>query len=817
VTDALRTQLAASLGDAYTIERELGGGGMSRVFLAHEIRFDRRVVVKVLMPELAAGLSVERFEREIALAAQLQQANIVPVFTAGESGGLPYYMMPFAEGESLRVRMERSRVPPVEAVAALRDVARALAYAHAHGVVHRDIKPENVLLSGGTAVVTDFGIAKAVSASKTKAPGGTLTVVGTSIGTPAYMAPEQAVGDEVDARADLYAWGVIAYELLSGRHPFAGKATTQQMIAAHIAEMPALLSVPEGKVSPSLVALIMRCLSKNPSDRPSSAGEVLTTLDEIAQQPDWRPLGGSPRGSRRTVLLGTGALVLVLAVGLFMVGRSRERAPASAGANTAVNSGGARAITTIAVLPFDNQSGDQKDEYFSDGMTDELAHALARIPTVRVAGRTSSYAYKGRHAGAHEVGRALNVSGVIAGSVRRSGDRLRITAELTNASDGLVMWTGSYTSDAKDVFQVQDSVTRAIVAALVPTLRGSVAAGLAESSRGTTDPVAYDLYLQGHYLWTRRNTQNLLRAADLFREAIARDSTFARAYGGLALVQSVLSQYTELPQDSAVVLASASATRALALDSSTADAHLALGTAFFHVNRHRDAEVKYRAGLQLDPGNVAGHMWLGDALMLQGKVEEALVEHRRAVELDPLSGVAHSALSGDYHQARRFDDAVESARRAVSLNEDNSAHVISLADALVFRGHADSAITVLEAFRRRNSTTTVRLLEALGTAYAAAARWSDVDAVRTELRARGSVRALVSDAIIAFASGHREPILAMLDAGERERVAIDMGVLTCDPQFDPLRTDPKYIAASHRQGIPTCTRTSRWPFPSRAK
>jgi serine/threonine-protein kinase len=260
VADALRERLQASLGAGHTLTRELGGGGMSRVFMARETRFGRDVVVKVLAPELAEGLSAERFEREIALAARLQQANVVPVLTAGDVDGLPWYTMPYVEGESLRVRMDRGLVPSGEAVSVLRDVARALAYAHGRGIVHRDIKPENVLLSGGAAVVTDFGIAKAVSASKTRAPGDGLTQLGTSIGTPAYMAPEQAAGDEVDHRADLDAWGVAAYELLAGRHPFAGRTTAQQLIAAHIAEAPVPLGTTAPHVPAPLAALVTRRL-----------------------------------------------------------------------------------------------------------------------------------------------------------------------------------------------------------------------------------------------------------------------------------------------------------------------------------------------------------------------------------------------------------------------------------------------------------------------------------------------------------------------------------------------------------------------------
>ena len=273
---SVRDQLQTTLGAAYTLGRELGGGGMSRVFVARDASLERDVVVKVLAPELAAGVSAERFTREIKLAAGLQQANIVPLLAAGETNGLPYYTMPFVDGLSLRARLERNgALPAGEAISVLRDVVRALAYAHEHGVVHRDIKPENILLSGDAAVVTDFGIAKALAASKTQAPGGTLTQVGTSIGTPAYMAPEQAAGDPAtDHRADLYALGCVAYEMLAGAAPFAGRPV-HQLFAAHMNDVPAPLAVRRPDAPRALAALVMRCLEKDPARRPQSAREVL--------------------------------------------------------------------------------------------------------------------------------------------------------------------------------------------------------------------------------------------------------------------------------------------------------------------------------------------------------------------------------------------------------------------------------------------------------------------------------------------------------------------------------------------------------------
>ena len=297
----MRDQLQKSLGDAYRLERELGGGGMSRVFLAEELRLERKVVVKVLSPDLAQGLSAERFEREIRTVAALQQANIVPVLTAGETDGLPFYTMPFVEGESLRAHLGRGPLAITEVVGIVKDVSKALAYAHQRGVVHRDIKPDNVLLSGGTAVVTDFGIAKAISAARTSAPDATLTQVGTSIGTPAYMAPEQAAGDaNIDHRADIYALGAMTYELLSGRQVFPDR-TAQRMLAAHMGEAPQPIAELRGDVPAPLAELVMQCLAKDPNERPQSAGDIVRVLETITS--------GSGTPVMPAVLLGRSAHV----------------------------------------------------------------------------------------------------------------------------------------------------------------------------------------------------------------------------------------------------------------------------------------------------------------------------------------------------------------------------------------------------------------------------------------------------------------------------------------------------------------------------
>lgn len=506
----LRAQLQTTLGDGYTLERELGGGGMSRVFVARENALGREVVVKVLAPELSASVSAERFTREIATAARLQQANIVPVLAAGTSGGVSYYTMPFVKGESLRALLARGITLSMhDRINVLRDVARALAYAHGEGVIHRDIKPDNILLSGGTAVVTDFGIAKAISAARTidgvapRDDNGTLTQVGSSIGTPAYMAPEQAVGESIDHRADLYAWGVVAYELLSDAHPFAGKTGTSQLIAAHIAETPRTLAEIAPSIPRDASALVMQCLAKNPTQRPTDANAILARLSAVAT-PSAEPATGSsplpPRSPFYAVAVSVAVLTLVGA-GLWAMRRASNgtaatgkaatgtTAPASIGADSSP-------VRSLVVLPFESVGGDTANAYFAEGMADELSNALTKVPGLQLAGRSSAAAYRGKQTSAQEIGAALSVGGVLVGSVRRAGGKIRVSSQLTNARTGLVMWSDSFERGAQDVFAVQDDIAKAIVRALQVTLAGGAnSAPLAD--RGTSDLEAYDLVWSG--------------------------------------------------------------------------------------------------------------------------------------------------------------------------------------------------------------------------------------------------------------------------------------------------------------------------------
>lgn len=525
MTDALQLQLQAALGSAYTIDRELGGGGMSRVFVARDIALGRDVVVKVLAPDLSEGLSAERFAREIRLAAALQDPHIVPLLSAGTtSEGLPYYTMPFVRGASLRERLNTRTIPAPEATRILRDIAVALQYAHEQGVVHRDIKPANVLLAGGSAVVTDFGIAKALLVSRTNAHT-TLTQRGTSLGTPAYMAPEQAVGDEADARADIYAWGVIAYELLAGAHPFASRTTAQQLIAAHIAETPASLTNAPAGIPPTLAQLVMRALEKEPGKRPQTAGELVDAIDAFGVSASGSPSSAPERSqwaSRATTRVAGIAAVAVAAVAGVWWFASRGEATT----NTEV----------IAVAPFRVSGADPSLGYLREGLVDLLATKLATGTMARaVDPRTLLAAW--RKAGAEErdldpvkaveTARDVGAGQLLVGSVVGDQRRITINAVLVNSGNGDTVTSAEEIGPADSLTALVDRL-----AAKLLTLR-STEATYRLASATSTSLSALRPYLEGRALFRRAR---FTEAVSQFNVSLDADSTFALA--GLALAEA---------------------------------------------------------------------------------------------------------------------------------------------------------------------------------------------------------------------------------------------------------------------------------------
>lgn len=795
--------LGKALSDRYVVERELGRGGMATVFLARDLRHARAVAIKVMLRDDMAPAGAERFLHEIGFAARLTHPHVLGVHDSGEANGLLYYVMPHVDGETLRTRLTREgALPLADATRLLRELADALAYAHARGVVHRDLKPENVLLSGGHAVVADFGIAKAIAAATNQATGGpsSLTATGVSLGTPAYMSPEQAVGDRnTDHRADLYALGVIAYEMLSGAHPFAGR-TAQGLVAAHLTEAPAPLGTRRPDVPPALAALVAQLLAKDPVGRPPSADAVVQALDAASTSPV-----PTLRKARRLTTAGVAALLLGVAAGTYAIWqRTMEDGPA--------------AIRTLAVLPFVNTGGNPADDYFSDGMTDELAHALVGLPGLRIAGRTSSYSFKGKSVSAQEIGRALDVDALVEGTVRRAGDRLRVTTQLVGTVDGKVLWDSVYESQSNDVFGVQDQFTRAVVAALAPALGTRPAnSPVLDVGRGTTDLEAYQLYLKGRYYWLARGGDNVARSIDYFRQAIARDPNFARAHAGLALAYNVLTVYIPDPLDSVPALTAASAERAVALDSTLADAQIAAALAQERGGQLRflDAMAHYRQAIALEPANPYAHHSFGFFLLGLGHTDEAVRELTRATQLDPLAKSAGTALAMALAFARRGPEAIAEARRVLVIDSTFALAVQTLALAQLISGEPDSAVRSLERARELSPGMPGRTAKLLF-AYAAAGRWADAERKRAELNdANGDHSGGIDVAFADYLFGEREPLVRLLMRETGQQRWHEQYLFGCNPLLDPLWTDERFRGAMRKLAIEPCALARPWPITAR--
>jgi serine/threonine-protein kinase len=468
--------LATTLSDRYRFERELGAGGMATVYLARDLKHDRDVAIKVLHPDLAESLGRERFLREIHLAAALTHPHILPLFDSGDAGGRMYYVMPSAEGSSLRDRLAATGPLPVDdAVRIASEVADALDYAHRHGVVHRDIKPENIMLHDGHALVADFGIGKAVLAAAAEGAQ-TLTQVGVSVGTPAYMSPEQAAGDTIDGRSDLFALGCMLYEMLTGEQPFAGP-TIQATIAKRFHHTPPTVGAMRAGLPPSLSDTVERLLEKEPDARYSTGAQVVSALRSSS-------------------------------------GQTPVVAPQEKG-------------QSVAVLPFTNLSASAGDAYFADGITEEIINVLASVPGLRVAARTSCFALKGKTEDLRVIGERLGVRHVLEGSVRKAGTRLRITAQLTGARDGYTVWSERFDREMTDVFALQDELASAIAGKLQLSLLDS---GESAPRKGPRNVEAYELMLKGRVLLGQRG-RAIVDAIPCFERAVLLDPELVDAWG----------------------------------------------------------------------------------------------------------------------------------------------------------------------------------------------------------------------------------------------------------------------------------------------
>jgi serine/threonine-protein kinase len=795
--DMLAT-LTRSLAPHYQVERELGRGGMSQLFLAREITLDRRVVVKVLPAELAAGVSVDRFKREIMLAASLQHPNIVGILAAGDVDGLPYFVMPYVEGRSLRDRLaSEGRLSVPETVRLLRDVARGLAYAHARGIVHRDVKPDNVLLSGGAAMLTDFGVAKALSSAHlTPRPGDpTLTSVGMSLGTPTYMAPEQAAADtNVDHRADLYAFGIMAYEVLVGAPPFENRPVAQ-ILVAHISEPPTPLSRRRPEIPAALAALIMRCLEKDPNRRPQAADELVAALDDPATvsgpvaSVTVPSVTASPvtaadprRWMRWAAAAGALAAVVVLAAVALRRGPPRGDSP-----------------HTVAVLPFANVSRDTADQYLADGLTDHLTGALTKVPGLRVASRTAASRFGSGSASVEEIARALNATALLEGTVQRAGGRVRLSARLVNAADGLTLWAETYDRQSADVLAIQDSISSAIVAALADAL-GTGQPAVSPAPRHAPDPEAYDLYLRGRFFLAKRGPDAIAQALDHFERATARDPAYAEAHAGMADALSLVPLYTDTPLDSVFPRALRAADRAVALDSGLAAAVASRAVLLNGAWQWEAAERDFTRALTLDSTNATVHQWFGEHLLVRGRIAEGARHLGRAAELEPLSPVITGSHALGLALLAEADEARRRVRRAVELDPDLAVTRFLAAAVYLYLDQADSAIAMIEPAVRQGAPVVATGL--LGYAFAVTGQPQRAAAELATLDTLGTAAWMPSAvARIHLGLGDVDAALTWLERAAERRDPHFSSETMASPVFDRLRGEPRFLALVGRVGL----------------
>jgi serine/threonine protein kinase/Tfp pilus assembly protein PilF len=761
--------LRAALKGRYEIQREIGQGAFATVYMARDTRHERSVALKVLNADPDSETGELRFIREIRLLASLQHPNILPLHDSGHVDALLYYVMPYVGGETLRTRMSRERqLHPDAAVSIACETADALAYAHAQGIIHRDIKPENILLSAGHAIVADFGIARAIDLAGVRQ----LTRTGSSSpGTPAYMSPEQLLSEgDIDGRTDIYSLGCVLYEMLTGKPPFAGKDGFVRRFTE-----PAPLPSSSRKDLPAwLDAVVVRALERSAVDRFPSAGEFARALamkgvfvsggvaSSQQQHDSSSPAAEPPRG--RAIYKSISAAPA----------KVREAQQAS-----------------IAVMPFANLSADPANEYFSDGITEEILNALASLPTLKVASRTSAFALKGKSLSIAEIGQQLNVKTVLEGSVRRIGQRVRITAQLIDTVDGYHLWSERYDREVEDVFAIQDEIARTIVEHLRVKL--TTAQDEALGRRQTENIEAYELYLRGKHCSYRWNIPGMVeKALQYFEAALVKDPEYALAYHGVADVYSILGLYAFLPPAEVLDRAIAAATRAVELAPGSAEAQTSLGFVQMLDWDWQAAESSLRQAINLNSRYAQAHNFLAWLLSTYNRQTEATEAVRIGQELDPFSPAANGISALVSYHARRYDEAIRDSQRALERDPTSALSLMCISMSHAAKGAHKQAI--LHADRGVSLSSEVNFLRGiLGAVYAMAGEKEAARRVLDDLLER-SRQTYVGPTVISWIYSHlgeRDRAFEWLEKAYDQRDCT-LGFGLRAPMYDVIRDDARF-------------------------
>lgn len=775
---------------------------MGEVYRARDTRLVRIVALKILSQNLSLDADrLRRFEQEARLASSLNHPNIISVYEFGLQDGVPYLAAELLDGETLRQKIKSGRIPLRKAVDWGVQIAEGLAAAHGKGIIHRDLKPENIFITtDGRLKILDFGLAK-LRESDSAGPGDDNPTrsldsgAGTIVGTPGYMAPEQIRRSGIDHRIDLFALGAILFEMFTGTRAFQGPSAVETLNA--VLNLDPMEKVSFEGLPAALGLIVRRCLEKQPEERLQSARDLAFELESFSEFSGRRMFAVDSRRARAVAGGMFVTLLLVLIVGGGVWWNRSQSKDRLIGAGDVQN----RQVS-IAVLPIDNLSGDPEQEYFADGMTEALITDLAKIGALKVISRTSVMQFKDSRESLRKIADELGVDLILEGSALRAGNRVRITAQLIEASSDRHLWAESYERDLSDILSLQSEVARAIAREVEVKLTPQEETRLASAK--PVDPEAFTLYLKGRYFWNRRNPADLQKGLDLFQKAVERDAQYAQAYAGLADTYSLLGGivYHVMPPREARPRSKALALRAIALDETLAEAHTALALNLFEYDwQWKEAEKEFRRAIELNPSYATAHQWFAELLSTQGRHEDARKEILRARKLDPLSPIIDFAVGEQLYNARLYDQAIAHLKAALEVEPNFLPTHFLLGQTFLRSGNFAAAEQIFDkALQLAPDSSLIRASLAIAKSRLGD-RKSAEGLVRSieEMRARQYVPASHL-AVAYFGLGDMENGLRAMERAVEERDGWVV-FMKIEPLLDPVRNDPRFVDLMRKAGF----------------